>query len=124
MMRWWIASVMVLAGVAGLSSVAQAEGHAWYYPYGWYEPKGSYWVRWHGLRELWTPPTPTGWTAPRTLPEGCGCVPPGPMVPFQPAPYIPPEPCEKLWSYGKLNGSKPVIRFLVPMSGPLAVDRP
>jgi hypothetical protein len=125
MRRWLITSMIGLAALAGLTRSAWADGHVWYYPYGWYEPKGSYWVRWHGLRELWTPPSPTPWTVVRPWHPDCkSCLPAGPMVPFHAAPYIPPEPCEKLWTYGKINGSKPVIRQLVPMTGPLAADSP
>ncbi|MCS6975486.1 MAG: hypothetical protein NZM31_00570 [Gemmatales bacterium] len=125
MMRWMIATLMGLGALVGLAESARADGHAWYYPYGWYVPKGSYWVRWHGLREPWTPPTPTAWTVVRPWQPGCGgCLPASPTVPFIPAPYLPPEPCEELWTYGKINGTKPVIRQLVPMTGPLAADAP
>ena len=109
---------LILMGLLALGALACTVGHAraaCYYPCGWYVPKGSYWVRWHGLREVWQPPTPTEWIGPGG--PGPVCYPPAgwPEIPFQPLGSLPPlGGYENVWFYGKQSGQGPSVKQLIP----------
>jgi hypothetical protein len=122
MKRMLIAGLLALGGLAGAVTPVQAEGCVLYYPYGWYIPKGSCWVRFHGCREPWAPPSGTEWTVCNPLRPGApnGCLPPaGPQIPFQPLGFLPPAPHDDNgWCYGKQTGYKPTLKQLIPNCQP------
>jgi hypothetical protein len=112
------ATLLALAGLATPMSAVLAHDHVIYHPYGWYEPRGSYWVRWHGYREVWTPPSATGWSVVRVPCGNPSCLPPAVQLPFELLPSVPAEPMQKTWTYGKRSTSLPVIQQLLPDPGP------
>jgi hypothetical protein len=111
-----LTTLLALGALAGGAASVQAEHYAKYYPHGWYVPKGPCWLRWHGYREVWMPPSSTNWTVERPLGEGQDdCRPASPQLLFQPIPYNPPAPHnDGGWAYGKTGGCRPVTRELIP----------